>query len=281
MGGTPSKPTTEAGWAKRVNGTNKVQRPASLWNQIQICPCSRLEKMFPDDPACDVFTVRSAYTVLRFVMALQCTMTIYRASDGSITLINVFRVPPAVEEEILALGPVKNIVTLGAFHGASDAYYLKNPKFGAPQHWTHSGSHVAQGLPAPLVLDNDKLVLGCKVVHLKSHYPECVITLPLSSGGNVLVTADALTHSFETKGLPPIGRIALNALGLATEGVPKPAPLWCGHQIVSVGADGMRPFFDEVMQNLSWRSVVTAHGPALDTCDHENVREAIEAALSK
>lgn len=284
MGGTQTKPTTEEGWSKRVGGANKVKRPASAWAEIPECPCTGLEPLFKEE-GCNVFIARSVFPVVRWVMGLHCTMTVYRAANGEVTLVNAFRVPANVEDEILALGPVRHIVTLGGFHGASDAYYLTCGKFGTPTHWTPVGGSVAPGLPDAKGLTEDSYpVDGAQVVPLESPYPECALVLPLgvTSGGNVLVACDALVHAIDTRGIPPIGRVLLNAfMGLATQGTPEPAPLWCKHQKVAIGQEKLRPYYARILDELEWSAVVTAHGPAVVDCNRDNLRRAVEKALNK
>lgn len=133
-------------YSHKVNGTHKVSRPAADWADTPVVGhVSGPEPVFPEDgAACDTWVVRGMFSMIPWVLALPATMTVYRSpADGTLTLFNAVRVGEEVEDAILALGPVRNVVKLGQFHGSSDAYYVRSEKFASPAYWTLPGGTTA------------------------------------------------------------------------------------------------------------------------------------------
>lgn len=278
-----NKPSTPEEWSKRAAGANKVSRAASEWESTPEQVCEEVVPMYANNDECNVYYVKSMFVVIPWMMSLKATMTIYRASNGELTLFNAFRVPPSVEEKILELGVVKHIVKLGQFHGAGDAYYLKAPKFDSPTYWVHPGAAIAEGLPGAQVLGENGVPVDKAVVStLEGPYNESVMTVPLNSGDNLLVTADALVHFSDTDGVPPVGRLLMHLLlGLGEKDKPTPAPLWLQHFVTGSGKDAVAKWFANITAEIDWHGVVTAHGDPVPNCTGEIVAETVEKALAR
>lgn len=132
-----------ARFSPKVGGADRVTRPAAAWAETPVAPgIGGLERVFSADD-CDLWVARGMFPMVPFVLSLPTTMTVHRDAAGSLTVFNALRLGPEAEEELLALGPVRRVVKLGQFHGAADAYYVKNPKFGTPECWTLSGGTTA------------------------------------------------------------------------------------------------------------------------------------------
>ena len=293
MGSTPSKekPNTAEGWSKRVNDVDKIKIPACQWQSIPILPCESPISIYDYNKnttnATDttgtpnVYTVQSCFPVMPFVMSLPCTMTIYRDSNGDVTLFNVFRVSEKIEDEILKIGPVKHIVKLGAFHGAADAYYLKAPKFGNPKYWCLNGMRCADGLSKPSFLTTTSVPIDGAVLHtLPEPFPEACMIVPGVNGDSVLIVADTLVHATDTKGVPLIGKVVMNLFGLATDGVPQVAPVWYSLESDALPRNVLAQYYEKLW-SLEWNSVVTGHGRGVVNVDRDKVKVVVDRKLAE
>jgi len=114
--------------------------------------------------------------------------------NGELSLINTIRLPADREAELLALGTIKHVFSIGFEHGRDDPYYVE--KFGAT-YWTMQGMNT-RGLKIDRVLnsktslpfaDGSVYVLSAGAV---SKRPEAVIHV--AREGGVLMVCDFLTN---------------------------------------------------------------------------------------
>lgn len=137
-------PEERAEWySAQVRGADKISRAAEDCAATPVVHGhGPLERVFEADD-CDLWVVRGLFPMIPYILKLPTTMTVHRGGDGGLTLFNALRVSAEVEEELLKLGHVKRVVKLGQFHGAADAYYVCDPKFGKPELWTLNGATTA------------------------------------------------------------------------------------------------------------------------------------------
>jgi hypothetical protein len=162
----------------------------------------RLAPAWPHGPVVqvlpDVFVVTGTFRLDPFgLIAFPRNMTVLRR-QGELTLVNSVRLTEAGERELLALGTIRHLVRLGAFHGLDDAYYRTrhNPTFWLPE-----------GMPAPPVIDGSparSLANGGRpefapdadvFVFRNARLSEAALRLPCGNGA--LVVCDAVGN-FET-----------------------------------------------------------------------------------
>lgn len=122
-------------------------------------------------------------------------MTIVRNAD-ELTLINTIRLDDIGLKQLDALGRVKNIVRLGAFHGQDDGFYLQryNAKL-----WTLKGMKDDCGMGDSTKIDVEMTVggpmpfPGCSLFVFESAlFPEGV--LHLQQEGGILITCDSVKN---------------------------------------------------------------------------------------
>src|SRR5687768_11135548 len=79
-----------------------------------------------------------AWGTVRFMpgMTFPRNMTILRDARGELTIIHPIVMPEPIQKQIEALGPIKHIIRLGAFHGMDDPAYVKRY---APTTWAPPG----------------------------------------------------------------------------------------------------------------------------------------------
>src|SRR5690606_30853215 len=119
------------------------------------------------------------------------TMLVVREA-GTLTLINSVRLGEAGLASLDALGVVKHVVRLGAFHGRDDPFYRHH--YGA-ELWALAESAHADGREADRALDEDGElpIRGARLLRFRSAaQPEAALLLP--HGGGTLVTCDAIQN---------------------------------------------------------------------------------------
>jgi hypothetical protein len=146
----------------------------------------------------DVFVVTGTFRLDRFgLIAFPRNMTVLRR-DGELTLVNSVRLTEAGERDLVALGKIRHLVRLGAFHGVDDPYYLARYQ---PTFW------LPEGMPAPPAATGSptrSLVNAARpefapdaevFAFLNTRLSEAALRLP--SGNGTLVVCDAIGN-FET-----------------------------------------------------------------------------------
>lgn len=139
------------------------ERPLTLTSVHALNDC--ITGLFPADMGC-CYQVRAlcsfqnsffpaqkrkrhlAHTLLATVMPLPQnilrTMTVIR-SGTDLCLVNSVRLDTATEAELLKLGSIKHLVSLGSFHGVDDPWYVDTYH---PRHWSVPGAEHHYGLKA-------------------------------------------------------------------------------------------------------------------------------------
>lgn len=151
-------------------------------------PHSEIREIFPD-----VFFVTgtSRPTFAGTSWQYSRNMTILREGD-EVTLVNTVRLDDAGLAELDALGKVRNIVKLGAFHGMDDAFYRE--RYGAKQ-WAlagmdHEGGHATDGV---LRVGGEAPVRGASVfVFETATMPEGLLLVERQGG--ILISCDSLQN---------------------------------------------------------------------------------------
>ncbi len=118
------------------------------------------------------------------------TMTVLR-HEGELTLLNSVRLSDEGLRELDALGRVRHIVRLGAFHGRDDAFYRHH--YGATL-WALPEAVAPEGPPADRVLaaGGPLPFEGEVFVFTSSRFPEAAVVLPRDGG--ILITCDAVQN---------------------------------------------------------------------------------------
>jgi hypothetical protein len=192
------------------------------------------------------------------------TMLVVRAGTD-LSLVNTVRLDAAGLAALDALGTVKHIIRLGAFHGRDDPFYRDH--YGA-ELWTLPESAHGDGRGPDCVLGEDSVLplSGARLhVFRSAKHPEAALLLPHQGG--VLVTCDAIQNwshvdpffSAETGNM-------FKAQGLIREAnVPA---TWVG------ACEPKRDDFERLLE-LEFRHLVSAHGEPLLEHAHARVRESV------
>lgn len=272
-------------FSKLVRGQDKIKRPAGDFKSIPVLPVPKgIEPLDPDDPSCNVFIARSVFHMAQHSIWIPITMTIVCESSGDVTLVNSFRVPANVEDDIVALGRIRRVVKLGQFHGAAgDAYWVREPRFQSPDYWAPPGATVAPGLAVThkLEVEAEPPIEGATVSTLATiPFPEYVMIVPIHNNRRLLVTCDSLMHIFSADEVPVEGHQILHDSGyICTEGTPQPTRNWTGAVIGFCGKEALLNWVKEICDK-EWCCFVSAHGSPVVDCDHSKILEATDTLLS-
>lgn len=164
-------------------------------------PHGPIREIFPD-----VYTVRGS---VRFAPGIRITrnMVVLRHA-GELTVISAVRLRGEVEAELDALGRVRHVVKLGAFHGMDDGYYVERYQ---AHYWTLPG--VKAGLGATRTLGEDPFPVPLvDVLPFASAQPEAVLHCRFVEGG-LVVAVDAIQHWTNTDGCSALAKIVTRVMG--------------------------------------------------------------------
>lgn len=265
-----------------VNGFDKIKIAAADHMTIRVHPCAGLDPVLPGG---NIYTASSHFTMVPVLMSLPVSMTVYLCpATGEVTLFNALRVPSPVEDAILALGPVRHVVKLGQFHGAADAYYVRNPKFGSPRYWGAAGMTTAPGLAFTdtLAPGGNAPVAGADVVAVDSMpYPECVILAPVPGRPRALIVCDTLSHISSFGMIPYATRPVMWWLKfLCEDGVPVPPTLWLKSAVKLMGKEAVVDWFEKLFA-MEWEALACAHGSSIAECDRSGLGKALKGKIEK
>lgn len=272
-------------YSEMADGFDVVSRAAVDYESTPILPAPQgLEPIYPDDPDCGAYFVRS-FLPMKPLVAFPITMTVYRSpTDGSVTIFNSFRVPSQVEDAILALGPVRNVVKLGQFHGQFDPYYIRHSKFNSPKYWAAEGATVSKGLEINTLLTQENIGGVNEEAQLytmpEMPFIESVVTLPVPNHGRLLVACDSFMNIYSSYGTGLLGRIAMYWMDfLCKKDTPLPGPIWSKLAVKIAGKDACAGWFRHI-HSMEWSSVVGGHGPPAVDCDQDKIQEALAIKLA-
>lgn len=266
-------------YSDMMDGFDVVSRAAVDYESTPILPSPKgLEPIYLDDHDCGAYVVQSFIPVSGW-FPFPITMTVYRSpSDGSVTLFNSFRVPAEVEDAILALGPVRNVVKLGQFHGQFDPYYIRSSKFDSPKYWAAEGATISKGLKIDTLLTEKSI---CSIHETAELYIlpgmpfiECLVTVPVPNYGRLLIAVETFMHMYSSSGTGLFGWFGMNWYGFICEkNVPDPGPLWTTMALNICGKDTFESWFKHI-DSMKWNSVVSGHGSAVVNVDKAKMAEA-------
>ncbi len=200
---------------------------------------------------------------------LQTSRTMLVVRDGeALTLVNTVRLDDEGLRALDALGTVRDVVRLGAFHGRDDPFY--RDRYRATL-WAVPGSAHADSRPEDrAIVDGGALSIGRAHVFASARHPEAALLLDRSGG--VLVTCDAVqSWSHVDELFSPETGAAFEARGLI-----RPA------NVPSTWLEACAPDrtdFERLLA-LPFRHLVSAHGEPLLEDAHERLEESVRRTFA-
>jgi hypothetical protein len=197
------------------------------------------------------------------------TMTIVR-EGGELVVIHPVLMPAAEQAKIEALGPIKHIVRLGAFHGMDDPQYVKRY---SPTVWAPPGVDLRDGVTTHHELrPGGELPLadGTLFCFERSRTPETAIQL--RRHGGLLLTCDSVQNWETTSGCSLLGGLMARLMGFRGRACIGP-----GWRKMSEPKDGggLGPDFKRLL-DLDFRHAIGAHGGPMKDTAKDALREQVQ-----
>jgi hypothetical protein len=173
-------------------------------------------------------------------------------------VIHAVMMPAEQQAEVEALGPIKHIVRLGAFHGMDDALYVEKYK---PTVWAPPGVDSKVKIDRELFPGGETPLAGGTVFSFDaSRTPETALHVPRHGG--LLFTCDSVQNWETTTGCSFLGRVMARAMGF--RGRACIGPGW-RKQCEPKDGVGFRKDFERLLE-VDFKHIISAHGaPMKDT----------------
>jgi hypothetical protein len=190
---------------------------------------------------------------------------------GELVVIHPVMMPPDEQAKVEALGPIRHIVRLGAFHGMDDPAYIARYK---PTTWAPPGVDLRDGATRDreLVVGGETPIAGAQLDAFEaSQTPEMVLFVPRHGG--FLVSCDSIQNWDDADGVSLLARPMMALMGF--RGRACLGPGW-RKQCEPKDGVGFGPTYRRLLA-LEFRHVLSAHGkPMKDTA-----REELRASVAK
>lgn len=194
---------------------------------------------------------------------------------GELVVVHPVLLPATEQARVEALGPIKHIVRLGAFHGMDDPAYVE--RYG-PTVWAPPGVDARPGVPAarelrpgaPLPFED-----GSLHVFSRSRTPE--VALRLARHGGVLLTCDSVQNWESTEGCSFLGGLMSKVMGFKGR-----ACLGPGWRKMSEPKDGegFGPDFERLLQ-LDFRHILSGHGAPMKDTAKDDLRARVRSIYGR
>lgn len=224
-------------------------------------PHESIHEVFPD-----VFFVTGTFKMGPGVTITR-NMTILR--DGKdLSVVNSVRLSSDGEAALEELGSVKNVVRIGAFHGADDAYFVK--RFGAKLHAPPRTRH-AHGVETDRELEAGPCELRDVEVFAFEQAKKPEVALLLARDGGILIPCDSYQNWTTTAGCSLGAKAVMKLMGFG--------PAVIGGPWTKAQGSGVRADFERLAER-DFRHLVPAHGTVLKNDAKDALRRAIAARFA-
>lgn len=227
-------------------------------------PHSEIKEIFPN-----IFFVTGTNITRHNNVELQHSrnMIIIRDND-KLSLINTVRLDDKGLAVLDALGKVKNVIRIGAFHGRDDAFYLDryHAKLWALQKMTHENNQVTD---VQLIINGQMPFPNCSIfIFETSKHPEGI--LHIDQQGGILITCDSIKNWLASD----------TFFNTETAKLYKEQGLFGTASISNVWkqACDVNPSDFERLKTLEFRHLLSAHGEPLLNNAYELVTKTIPVA---
>ena len=223
----------------------------------------------PCEIAPDLFAVYGSIKVNPIIRFTR-TMTVVR-QGGELTLISPVRLDDPGLAALEALGNVRHVMRLGAFHGLDDAFYTE--RYGA-EFWSFPGG-TTYTTPAITheMEENGALPFADATLFQFNGINEPEGAICLHRGAGILITVDAI-QSYATAPHKPhtnlLARIMMPFIGFPN--VTLVGPIWT--KVMTEDKASLRREFERLLQ-LPFDQLIAAHGTFLPTGAHAAVEQAM------
>ena len=220
----------------------------------------------------NVFMVTGANVVFYEGTRLQTSRNMVIVRQGNeLTLINTIRLNDEGLKSLNALGKIKNIIRIGAFHGRDDAFYQKQYHANL---WAFPAMEFSHGERVDFDLSKHDLpIRGADVITFSStKFPEALILL--NQDGGILISCDSVKNwrernyqYFDDKTFD-----LMRASGSIGEAL-----------IDNTWLEAMHPSKEEISRipSLDFVTLISAHGPPIIKTAKHAVEKSVQKAIKK
>lgn len=216
----------------------------------------------------DMYMVRGSIKLNRF-MRISRNMGIVR-EESEVTLINPIRLKSDTEYKLRALGEIKNIVRLGAFHGIDDAYYVE--AFNA-QFWSQLNGTAYKDPIIDIEIGMGGLtpIEDCEFFEFRgTTQPECALLL--KRDGGVLFTCDSIQHYGDYSYNNWLAQLLMPRIGFPKTTIV--GPIWL--KLMTPEGRSLKEEFRRLLE-LNFDKLLSAHGTFLK----QGAFKAVKTAAGK
>jgi len=188
---------------------------------------------------------------------------------GELVVVHPIVMPDAEQAKIEALGPIKHIVRLGAFHGLDDPRYLERYR---PTLWAPPGVDLPAGVTSPKELrrGGELPIEGATLFSFdRSRTPETAMLVPRHGG--VLLACDSMQNWEATTGCSLLGKAVARMMGF--KGRACIGPGWRKASEPKDGA-GFRAEFEQLLE-LPFRHAIGGHGAPMKDTAKDDLRAQV------
>jgi hypothetical protein len=188
---------------------------------------------------------------------------------GELVVIHPVLMPAAEQAKIEALGPIRHIVRLGAFHGMDDAAYVARY---APSVWAPPGVDQAPGVKTDHELEpGGEVPLADAQVFAFSSSRTPEVALHLGRHGGLLITCDSVQNWETTAGCSLLGAAMARMMGF--RGRACIGPGW--RKMCEPKDDkGFGPEFARLL-DLDFRHGIGGHGAPMKDTARDDLRAQV------
>lgn len=230
--------------------------------------------IYPHDPVeqimDEIFMVRGSINLNRF-MRITRNMAIVR-NGGELTLINPLRLDSKGEDQLKALGTVKNVMRM-ALHSVDDGYYVDtfNAEYWCPPMDRKADQPrvdhaLVEGTPLPFPSAELFVFKG-------TMQPETVLSF--RTGGGFLLTCDCIQHYGDYKHNNLIARLLMPYIGFPKTTIV--GPIWLN--MMTPDGESLQDEFERLLK-LDFNSLLCGHGSFLKSGAKEAVRKAVDKVFA-
>ena len=188
---------------------------------------------------------------------------------GELVVLHPVLMPDEEQAKIEALGPIKHIVRLGAFHGMDDPRYLERYQ---PTLWAPPGVDLPAGVTGPRQLEpgGELPIAGAKLFSFdRSKTPETAMLVPRHGG--VLLTCDSVQNWEAITGCSFLGKAMSRMMGF--KGRACIGPGW-RKMCEPKDGTGFRPHFEALLEQ-DFRHAIGAHGAPMKDTAKDDLRAQV------
>ena len=202
------------------------------------------------------------------------TMVVIREL-GELVVVHPVLLPESEQAKLEALGPIKHIIRLGAFHGMDDPAYVKRYH---PTTWAPPGVDLREGV----TLDRELRpgialpLAGATVFRFeRSRSPEAAMLIPRHGG--LLLTCDSVQNWDRSAGTSMLGKLVARTMGF--RGRACIGPGW-RRACEPKDGSGFGPDFARLL-HLQFKHIIGGHGAPMKDTAKEDLRWQVERLYPK